>query len=72
MLPVALAKVDEIVRATGLPVVGAGGVATPADALRFFAVGAVAVQVGTAQMRSPFAAAAISAALSPRGRGAPA
>ena len=30
------------------------------DALKFFALGAVAVQVGTAQMRDPFAAAAIA------------
>jgi len=65
VLPVALAKVDEIVRETGLPVVGVGGVATAVDALRFFAVGAVAIQVGTAQMRNPFAAAAIAAALAP-------
>lgn len=55
--PAALAKVDEIVRATGLPVVGVGGITGPEDALKFFAVGAVAVQVGTAQMDDPFAAA---------------
>jgi dihydroorotate dehydrogenase (NAD+) catalytic subunit len=61
--PVALAKVDEIVRETGLPVVGVGGIATPEDALRFFAIGAVAVQVGTAQMTDPCAAATIAAAL---------
>ncbi len=69
VLPVALAKVDEIVRATGMPVIGVGGVATAADALRFFAVGAVAVQVGTAQMRDPFAAARVAADLARNGEG---
>jgi dihydroorotate dehydrogenase (NAD+) catalytic subunit len=70
ILPVALARVDEIVRAVGIPVVGVGGIVTAADALKFFALGAVAVQVGTAQMRDPFAAAAIAADLRPEGGGA--
>ncbi len=60
--PVALAKVDEIVQETGVPVVGVGGIGTADDALKFFAVGAAAVQVGTAQMADPFAAARIAAA----------
>ena len=45
--------------------VGVGGIGTATDALKFFALGAVAVQVGTAQMRDPFAAARIAAALRP-------
>lgn len=57
--PIALAKVDEIVNKTGVPVVGVGGIDTMEDALRFFALGVEAVQVGTAQMRDPFAAADI-------------
>jgi len=57
ILPVALAKVDEIVQETGVPVVGVGGAANVGDVLKFFAVGAVAVQVGTAIMNNPFAAA---------------
>ncbi len=60
ILPLALAKVDEIVRKAGVPVVGVGGIATAEDALKFFALGAVAVQVGTAQMRDPFSAATIA------------
>jgi len=60
VLPIALAKVDEIVQKAGVPVVGVGGIATATDALKYFALGAVAVQVGTAQMRDPFAAAAIA------------
>ncbi len=59
ILPIALAKVDEIVQKTGVPVVGVGGIANATDALKFFALGSVAIQVGTAQMRDPFAAAAI-------------
>lgn len=60
ILPVALAKVDEIVQRTGVAVVGVGGIDTAQDALKYFALGAVAVQVGTAQMRDPFAAALIA------------
>jgi dihydroorotate dehydrogenase (NAD+) catalytic subunit len=66
VLPIALAKVDEIVTRAGVPVVGVGGVATAADALKFFALGAVAVQVGTAQMRDPFAAAGVARDLGQR------
>jgi dihydroorotate dehydrogenase (NAD+) catalytic subunit len=57
--PIALAKVDEIVTRAQVPVVGVGGIEDYRDALKFFALGAVAVQVGTAQMRDPFAAAGI-------------
>ena len=57
VLPIALAKVDEIVNKAKVPVVGVGGISSAEDALKFFALGAVAVQVGTAQMRDPFAAA---------------
>lgn len=63
--PIALAKVDEIVRRAQVPVVGVGGIETGEDALKFFALGAVAVQVGTAQMRDPFAAARIARDLRP-------
>lgn len=64
VLPIALAKVDEIVQKAKVPVVGVGGIATATDALKFFALGAVAIQVGTAQMRDPFAAAQIARDLS--------
>ncbi len=64
VLPIALAKVDEIVNKAQIPVVGVGGIGTAEDALKFFALGAVAVQVGTAQMRDPFTAAAIARELS--------
>lgn len=64
VLPIALAKVDEIINQAGVPVVGVGGISTAEDALKFFALGAVAVQVGTAQMRDPFTAAEIVRELS--------
>lgn len=60
ILPIGLAKTDEIVQKIGVPVVGVGGIATAEDALKYFALGAVAVQVGTAQMEDPFAAARIA------------
>ncbi|NCQ34540.1 dihydroorotate dehydrogenase [bacterium] len=60
ILPLALAKVDEIVRKAQVPVVGVGGIGSADDALKYFALGAVAVQVGTAQMRDPFCAARIA------------
>jgi len=63
--PIALAKVDELVQQVGAPVVGIGGIESAEDALKFFALGCVAVQVGTAQMRDPFAAARVAAALRP-------
>lgn len=57
--PLALAKVRETVRATALPVIGCGGIATTDDALQFLVVGARAVQVGTASFRVPDAAARV-------------
>ena len=65
--PIALAKVDEIVQDVGVPVVGVGGIETATDALKFFALGCVAVQVGTSQMRDPFAAARVVVGLRPGG-----
>ena len=64
VLPIALAKVDEIITKTQVPVVGVGGISSAEDALKFFALGAVAVQVGTAQMRDPFSAAELVKQLS--------
>ena len=63
ILPLALARVDEIVRETGVPVIGVGGIRTVADVWKFFAVGAVAVQVGTAQLADPFTAARLARAV---------
>jgi dihydroorotate dehydrogenase (NAD+) catalytic subunit len=45
--PIALAAVHRCYRATGLPIVGMGGVATGRDALELIAAGATAVALGT-------------------------
>ncbi|MBU2636517.1 MAG: dihydroorotate dehydrogenase [Bacteroidetes bacterium] len=54
--PVALAKVYEVVQALKIPVIGIGGIFTVEDALEFLIVGAVAVQVGTANFIDPASA----------------
>ncbi len=51
--PVGLRIVYEICQTVRIPVVGIGGIASLADALDYFAVGAVAVQVGTAIFADP-------------------
>lgn len=61
--PLALARCDEVVRAVRIPVIGSGGIVTAADALEFLAVGAAAVQVGTATFIRPAAAGELLAGL---------
>ncbi|MBM3267356.1 MAG: dihydroorotate dehydrogenase [Candidatus Sericytochromatia bacterium] len=51
--PVALRAVWEIRQAVKIPIVGVGGVASADDVLEFLAVGAQAVQVGTASFYDP-------------------
>jgi dihydroorotate dehydrogenase (NAD+) catalytic subunit len=51
--PVALRVVYEAVQAVKIPVVAIGGITELADVLDFLAVGAVAVQVGTAIFADP-------------------
>ncbi len=57
--PLALAKAREVVRASKLPVIGVGGIASTMDALEFLIIGARAVQVGTASFPRPWLAAEI-------------
>ncbi|MGH7730171.1 MAG: dihydroorotate dehydrogenase [Candidatus Eiseniibacteriota bacterium] len=57
--PLALARCHETVRAVGIPVLGSGGIMNGRDALEFIAVGATAVQVGTASFIRPRAAAEV-------------
>jgi dihydroorotate dehydrogenase (NAD+) catalytic subunit len=57
--PVALAAVYACFRATSLPIVGMGGVATGRDALELLAVGARAVALGTVLFSEPSAPARI-------------
>lgn len=51
--PIALAAVYQCYRATGLPIVGMGGIATGRDALEFLAAGATAVALGTTLFSNP-------------------
>ncbi len=52
--PVALRAVYEVSRATGVPVLGSGGIASGTDVAEFMLAGATVVQVGTASfMRDP-------------------
>ncbi|MCC7104457.1 MAG: nitronate monooxygenase [Chloroflexi bacterium] len=57
--PLALALVRRVVRVVSIPVVGVGGVSTARDAVELLAVGARAVQVGTATLVRPDAMARI-------------
>ena len=52
---VALAQVQAVAAAVGIPVVGMGGIASGADALEFLAAGATLVAVGTESFRDPWA-----------------
>ena len=61
--PVALAAVHACYRATALPIVGVGGVATGRHALELLAVGASAVAVGTTLFAEPGAPGRIRAEL---------
>ena len=53
--PVALAAVYACYRATGLPIVGMGGITTGAEALEFVAAGARSVALGTVLFSDPAA-----------------
>ena len=57
--PLALARCHECARAVRIPVLGSGGIMDARDALEFIAVGATAVQVGTANFIRPDAAVRI-------------
>jgi dihydroorotate dehydrogenase (NAD+) catalytic subunit len=55
--PLALARCHEAAAAVSIPVIGSGGIMSGRDALEFIAVGAAAVQVGTASFVKPSASA---------------
>jgi dihydroorotate dehydrogenase (NAD+) catalytic subunit len=57
--PIALAAVAACYRATGMPIVGMGGIRTGLDALEFVAAGAQHVAIGTALFSDPDAPARI-------------
>lgn len=51
--PVALSFIDKISKVIDIPIIGLGGIHSIEDVLEFFAVGAKAVQVGTANFTHP-------------------
>ncbi len=53
--PIALRMVFDASHAVKIPVIGMGGIATPADVVEFMLAGATAVQVGTASYFDPVA-----------------
>ncbi len=53
--PIALRMVWQVAQKVKIPVIGVGGIMTAEDALEFLIAGAVAVQVGTANLINPHA-----------------
>jgi dihydroorotate dehydrogenase (NAD+) catalytic subunit len=64
--PLVLRQVAALARATDLPVIAGGGIASAEDVLTFLAAGAAAVQVGSIALRSPLAAVEIARAVDGR------
>ncbi|NMB35025.1 MAG: dihydroorotate dehydrogenase [Firmicutes bacterium] len=61
--PVAVRMVYEVYRATGLPLIGMGGIMEVDDALQFMMAGARAVAVGTANFIDPYTVPRLISAL---------
>lgn len=61
--PIILRLVRQCAEAVSIPIIGCGGVRTAQDALEYFALGASAVQVGTATFSTPHSAVTINSAL---------
>lgn len=55
VFPVALRMVYEVCAAVSIPVIGMGGVSGAADVVEMMTAGATAVEVGSANLRDPFA-----------------
>jgi dihydroorotate dehydrogenase (NAD+) catalytic subunit len=60
---VALEQVRSVAAAVSIPVIGMGGIESGRDALDFFAAGATAVAVGTANFRDPLAGSRVRSEL---------
>ena len=55
VFPVAVRMVYQVSKATGVPVIGCGGVETARDVIEMMMAGATAVEVGAANLRNPYA-----------------
>lgn len=63
VFPIAVRMVYQVSKATGVPVMGCGGVETAADVIEMMMAGATAVQVGAANLHNPYACKEIIEAL---------
>ena len=63
VFPVALRMVWQVYEAVGIPIIGMGGVSSAEDVIEMLLAGATAVGVGAANLREPYAARDIAAAL---------
>ncbi len=63
VFPVALRMVWQVYEAVGIPIIGMGGVGSAEDVIEMLLAGATAVGVGAANLRDPFAARDMVAAL---------
>jgi dihydroorotate dehydrogenase (NAD+) catalytic subunit len=61
--PIALQQLRTVRAAVGIPLVGMGGISSPADAAEFLAAGAALVAVGTESFRDPNAGARVAKGL---------
>jgi len=62
--PIALRMVYDAAKAVKIPVIGMGGISTPADIIEFMLAGATAVEIGTASFWDPCATEKLVAGLS--------
>lgn len=53
LLPIGVLATSKVYRATGAPIIGAGGIASATDAIQYLMAGAAAFAVGTAALRDP-------------------
>jgi len=63
IFPVALRMVYTVFKAVGIPIIGCGGVSSAEDVIEMMLAGASAVEVGSANLKNPFACRDILAAL---------
>ena len=63
VFPVAVRMVYQVSRACSVPVIGCGGVSSASDVIEMMMAGATAVEVGTANLRNPYACKEIIEAL---------
>ena len=63
IFPVALRMVWQVSQACGIPVIGCGGVSSASDVVEMMMAGASAVEIGSANLRDPYACMKIAADL---------